>query len=182
MSENSEKKKKRNDGAELAATRKQVAKEINPGGKTTKLEVLSDGAGGYHNWREGIRFKEGQDPVPLRKQPEIYSQIGPNPGRFSTAVDMGHIDSHATGKQATALEGRSQNRSDGAKLEKKGVNLNKPAIDVQGTAVNKRYAQSMEHRGLLPAGTTEQAKPSKGNEVKKRQNPTEALVPKKKQN
>ena len=146
--------RKRNDGSERIAFRKDVKKRIS-NGESQQLEFLVDKDGNWHSDTMGWRDQEGN--IHEYGKPGFHSNEGVKPGWIDTDQDASHSVSYNEDKpNFYALEERSQNRRDGA-LERQGKSIEKPAIEVDGIAVNKEQARTLEARGVFKEGTVEKA-------------------------
>ena len=58
-------------------------------------------------------------------------------------------------------EWSADNRLDGSKSESKGVAFEKVFVEVCGVPIERGYLRAMEAQGLVPAGTTASARPSR---------------------
>jgi len=143
----------RNDGADRRAFRKDFYESVNTPG--SPLEALGNAAGGEHQWRAGVIGNDGK--ALYYGKPGFHSNEGRAPGWVDTQVDAGHVHSSESGERLYAAEERSQNRIDGASIERSGTIMEKPAIEVDGLSVNRNTAQKLEDRGVLKEGTVESA-------------------------
>lgn len=138
---------KRNDGSERAAFRKDANDKITSG-EAPQLEFLVDEDGKWHSWKAGRRDQDGV--LHEDGKPGFHSNEGREPGWVDTDQDASHGKSYSEGQpNYYAFEERSKNRSDGAKYERNGIALEKPAVEIDGVAVNKEQAELWESRGVL---------------------------------
>lgn len=72
-------------------------------------------------------------------------------------MDAGHTRSSAAGEHLYAIECSSQNRRDGAKLERAGHILEKAVVLIEGLPINRAVAHDWEQKGVFKKGTVEAA-------------------------
>jgi hypothetical protein len=149
----------RNDGNDRKAFRKEFYDRIYSR-EATSLETFGNGLGGEHEWREGIRGTDAK--MTYFGKPGFHSNEGKEPGWVNTQMDAGHVYSNESGRRLYAAEDRSQNRSDGAAIERSGAIMEKQAIEIDGASINRDTAQTWENRGVLKEGTVAGAQPIEG--------------------
>ncbi len=151
--------KPRNDANERKAFNKEMRDKM--ASEDSQLHALTDGEGKPHSWQNG--WVDGEGKTHFYGPPGFHTDVGKEPGWVSTSHDAGHMRSSASGENLYAMEDRSQNRSEGARLEKKGVILEKQAVEIEpGKVMERRFAEKLEARGVLREGTVESAPEVKG--------------------
>jgi hypothetical protein len=144
---------KRNDGA----ARRQADRLAKQNPTFSRAHAAINTPSGALPDRQMHRSVSGELVTRAKSNPDgFYSELGDKPG-WVGRTEQGHTTSYIGGGVEFAHEDRAQNRSEGAKFERRGVVLNKDSVVIDGHRWEKRTALLHEARGLHPRGTVETA-------------------------